>query len=176
MNQPFSSETAYRLLCESVEAFNSWRLENIDSRVELQKKDFTGKDLSKALLVNADLSEAMFGDCRLNEAIFCASNLTSADFLNTQICDAIFGPPELLTTKLDQRLARYLLQGANLRNACFRGADLTGSVLRETNIEGADFGYTHLDYVDFRGTIPESACFEKAYLADTLFDGESPTT
>jgi len=170
------SKKAFDLILENVATFNTWRLTNLTTTLNFNERNFLGKEYPGALLVNIDLSHSNFEDTLLDGAIFCSSNLEEADFLNTQVCKVIFGVPDLINTSLDKQLQRFMLKAANLTNAKFGSADLTGSTFREANIKGADFRFTSLDYVDFRRTNYKEACFKKAYLAQTLFDGENPDT
>lgn len=137
-------------LKEGVEAWNNWRKENPDIKVDLR-----GAELVNAHLVNADLSGAML----------MKANLLSADLTYAKLVDAGLSGANL-------RGAKFFM--ANLSLAHTHRADLSGADLEQVNFSDAqlretNFSDANLSDADLSGTIIRGSNFKRAILKRANF-------
>lgn len=177
------SEEAFERLRGGAQAFNAWRLGNVETRLDFRKRVFSRgvedapsvfepdptQGYSGCWLVNADLREASFEEAVVDGALFGGSDLTAADFYGGRGDHAVFGVPELLDTKIPEAVLSFVLKPARLGGACLMGSRFMGANFREVQLSGADFRGAFLEHADFRGAHFEGARFEDARLGRTLF-------
>lgn len=100
--------------------------------------DFSGSDLSGAVLVKSDLSMA-----NLSETALVGADLSAAD-----LGEALLSASDLSGAKL----VETNLRGANLGSAVLRKADLSGAALTDAALAGADLSGATLANADLFGT------------------------
>ena len=132
-------------LNEGVIAWNTWRAQNRDIRLDLRganlheanlrEADLGGVDLRRAQLDRANLSWADLGWANLGGAILKKANLSGADLREADLRGA-----DLRRAQLD----RANLVGANLVRANLVGANLVGAQLDRADLVGADLTYARL--------------------------------
>jgi hypothetical protein len=111
-----------------VEAWNAWRLADVEVLPDLEEADLTNANLMHANLNGADLSDADLTNANLMHANLNGADLTNADLTNAHLTDARLIRANLLHTNLN---------GANLANTTFgetvfANSDLTCVVGLET--------------------------------------------
>jgi len=162
-------------LKQGVTAWNEWRRQSYDGRIDLTGADLSGLDLRKANLGDADLSNAKLikanlehallynatlQSCSLNRANFSFANLFGADLSRCAIraCkfDNAFMPQaKLVRATVNDSLA--IMIGPNANTTSFIGADLGGADFRkadlsfETTLRGADLGGARFDGAKLKG-------------------------
>ena len=167
-----ANEEHLKLLLESVDEWNSWRLGNLDvipdlSVADLDGKDFTkanqkslsiheappvgrvrlhGADLRWAKLAGANLARALLYSADLERARLVGTNLDKADIRGAKLIDANLHRASLLGASLFKaNLSGAYLAGANLRGACLAGANLERTKLQGTNLAGANLAGANLN-------------------------------
>jgi uncharacterized protein YjbI with pentapeptide repeats len=130
------------LLKKGVDAWNTWREENLDIRPELN-----GAHLSGANLSGADLGEAKLNGVHLNGA-----NLSGTDLRFAQLNGADFREANLNGASLwGADLAGADLSGANLSGAYLFRANLQDAKLSGANLSGTDLRFAQLPDADLTG-------------------------
>ena len=109
-----------KILKQGVSAWNKWREENPDEKI----------DLSNASLIGANLSRSDFGKVNLGGV-----NLKEADLGDTLLDNANFENSDL--------------RAARLCSAFLRDANLTAANLYMADLRAADLSAAHLDHADF---------------------------
>jgi uncharacterized protein YjbI with pentapeptide repeats len=122
-------------LQEGVSAWNQWRRQNPDLKVDLsgsylRKAALDLANLSGAALREANLSRAMLSGAQLEQADMRAAKLSNANLTQTNFSGA--------------RLNRADLYGATLRWASLRKAEMTDTTLTAADLLGADLSSTLL--------------------------------
>lgn len=112
-------------LREGVEAWNEWRLKNLDIQPDLQEEDLSG-----AQLKGADL-----GGAQLQKVGLFRAQLQKASLMGAQLQGAILGFAQLQ----EASLSFADLRGADLRGAQLQEASLFGAQLQGANLRGAFF-------------------------------------
>jgi uncharacterized protein YjbI with pentapeptide repeats len=135
------------LLKQGVDAWNEWRQNNPDIRLDLSKANLSGADLNRANLNGADLSKANLRVADLSGADLGGANLSAAkvrasDLRWANLRWAILIKANLVAAKL---------RSADLRMANLSGADLSGANLIEANL--SELGDAELDRL-FPGLLP----------------------
>ena len=141
-------------LKEGVEAWNRWREQHPEIRLDLSKADLGKADLIKVNLARADLQEANLdgasldgGDlvgANLHRASLFEASLRAAHLSDVNLSDANLLRANLRAVDLSRgNLSASNLRAANFREACLSHADLRGADLRratfvESNLEGAN--------------------------------------
>jgi uncharacterized protein YjbI with pentapeptide repeats len=82
-----NDEQLNELLQGSV-AWNKWRKENPDDRIDLSGANLRGADLRGANLREANLCGADLRGANLREANLCGADLVAADFREANLCGA----------------------------------------------------------------------------------------
>jgi uncharacterized protein YjbI with pentapeptide repeats len=135
------------LLNSGVEAWNKWREENPDIKINLFGADLSGADLYGADLSGADLSGADLSGARLSEADPNGADLSYANLSGADLSGA-----DLRGADLDGvSLSGADLRRANLRGVNLSGVNLSGADLREADPNGADLRYANLSGADLSG-------------------------
>ena len=163
-------------LMEGVEAWNQWREENAEIKVDLRNvnlkevdlrganlsgADLHGADLSRARLsaaklIQADLPEAILYRARLDEANLNGANLSKANLSRAylhgaDLSDADLSWASLIWADLSKaHVIRANLMRANLSHAYLTRADLSGTNLREAKLIRADLSEARLIRADLR--------------------------
>ncbi len=152
-----ANEEHLRILKEGVEAWNRWREEHPDVRVDLRRAklhgaDLHGADLRGANLRLADLSGADLSEAKLWQADFRGARLRGADLHGADLGGADLYEADLSGAFLvEADLGWAKLGGADLRRANLYSADLSGAELGGTELDGAEVGWTVFGDVDLSG-------------------------
>jgi uncharacterized protein YjbI with pentapeptide repeats len=125
-----ANQEQVEILEKGVDAWNRWRRENPNAKIELGKVDLSRAELSRAFLSGADLSEANLSEADLSEANLSFANLSKADLEGADLSQASLGSANLSGANLS---------GADLLDAFLGGANLSGAVLI-----GSDFSLAHV--------------------------------
>ena len=113
------------LLRQGVEAWNHWRRDNPDKRIDLSGADLSGADLSGAYL-----SRATLRDADLRRADLCDAALRDATLRNAILHNVDLNGGDLSATDL-----RFVtLRDVILRDADLQYADLGGTVLADVDL------------------------------------------
>ncbi|MEL6224720.1 MAG: toll/interleukin-1 receptor domain-containing protein [Cyanobacteria bacterium J06627_8] len=147
-----ANEKQLAILRQGVEAWNRWRQENPDVKIDLSRADLSvarlyGVDLNGANLRGADLSYADLSVANLTGAYLNGANLNDANLTGAYLNDA--------------NLTGAYLNGAGLGDADLNGANLTGANLAGAYLTGADLGGANLG---------------NAILGETIFGNVNLTT
>ena len=124
--------------------WNAWRRDNYDIRFDLSDADFSGANLSgallfKASLYNANLSGADLSKANLHDASFQTANLSKANLVGADLRAADLAFANLTEADLSgANLTQADLDGANLTQANLSGANLTQASLSGANLGGAN--------------------------------------
>jgi uncharacterized protein YjbI with pentapeptide repeats len=144
-------------LKNGVAAWNEWRAENRNIRLDLRGADLSGAYLSGAnlrgtKLRGADLSEATLHDANLSGAILTKASLNSANLNRAHLFRANLSGADLGGAHLmGAHLGEANLSGARLMGANLSGAELNGASLNEANLRGARLERAQLVDTDFTG-------------------------
>jgi uncharacterized protein YjbI with pentapeptide repeats len=151
------------ILKNGVAAWNEWRNENPQTKIEFESADLWRANLNGAILSNANLSGANLRDADLSEtflhganlsgAVLSGANLNKADLRDANLYQAVLFQADLSKANL----LHTNLTGTNLSQANLRGAILNSANLRETNLRGAsldnsDVGDTVFARIDLSET------------------------
>ncbi len=171
------------ILKQGVAAWNQWRTENPEAKIDLSEADLgearlAGVDLSKARLrkanlYKADLSQANLSRANLRKANLFEANLTGADLTRASLRDANLGRARLNGANLlEASLNEAELRKADLRKANLRKTDLFKARISLANLGGADLSEANLcnadlDLADLRGADLHHANLIQATLVST---------
>ncbi len=139
------------LLRSGAQAWNAWRTNNPDTKVDLRQALLVGFDLRQANLSDADLSQAHLGGAYLDRA-----KLTGAKIREGRLFRAHLGGADLKGADLQgadlggAHLSGADLTNANLSKSRLRGANLYGAALTGANLSSAQVGRTIFGNVDLR--------------------------
>ncbi len=129
----------FEILCQGVEAWNKWRLENPAIKPCLAGTDLSEKDLRNTNLDEADLSEADLFRTDLRGANLKMANLRKADLSGADLSGAALYKADLTDScLLEGKLIRTDLRSSSLIGTDLRAADLTGCDLSEADLSGAN--------------------------------------
>jgi uncharacterized protein YjbI with pentapeptide repeats len=110
-------------------------------RCLLESHDFSGADLTGAVLRDASLTRSILSEAQLQGVDGRNARFVAADLRGADLSKAV-----LLSADLTRaNLAGAKLAGADLRRARFFSADLRGADLTQAQLEGADFLYATLE-------------------------------
>lgn len=129
-----ANEEQLEILKLGVEAWNKWRTENPDIKIDLKGADLKGADLKGANLKGA--------------------NLVSAILLEADLTNANLEGVELWWIRLTT--ATNWAGLVKLASGDLRGADLDGTNLKGTNLKGADLKGADLLYTTLTGAVIDS--------------------
>ena len=100
-------------------AWNTWRMEHADLRLDLSLAHFEGRDLSEVNFSETNLRRTQLSNARLVNAAIMDADLSGANLKGAILDDAN-------------------LRGANLSQVNLRGASLQYTILADANLSGAD--------------------------------------
>jgi uncharacterized protein YjbI with pentapeptide repeats len=173
----------FRLLTVGPEAWNDWRKENPEARIDfsghrfegilaphLYDLDFSGADLSNAEfrlgnlsrtdLTGANARSVDLGGAILDEANFTNSSLRQANLGSASIKNTIFSAADLTSTSFSR------VEGAG---ACFSGAHMSRTEFPMANLANTNFENVFAGGADFRGAILDNARFRGSRLLAAVF-------
>lgn len=160
-----ANEEQLELLKSGVEAWNKWREENPDVKVDLHGADLSYAKLWGANLSNADLSGANLRGANLGGAHLDGADLSGADLNGADL--AYLHGLRLRIAKLSgANLSEAHHHGAFLYNADLRGADLSEANLHRVNLSGANLNGANLGSAGLR-----EVDLSRANLSDTNLSG-----
>ncbi len=126
-------------LKEGVEAWNAWRKENPEVKIDLSGADLSGASLFRVDLSGADLIGGNLSDSYLGNADFSGANLAYANLSRAMLTAANLGGADLRVANLSGAEFEYaklngaILVYANLSSAILTYANLSGAVLSLAN-------------------------------------------
>lgn len=176
-----ADESQVTILMQGSDAWNKWRLENRDIRIDLSHANLRGANLAGADLGGVDLQDAQLDGANLSEADLRANlqraNLEGANLQKADFSGSKFVSPDLYgtvqepegPTGADLRLAN--LREADLTKADFHLANLCLTQLWEAKLSGAnlseaDVRQAGLSRADLRGADLRGADLRGTWLAD----------
>ena len=139
-------------LRSGTEAWNAWRRQAPDRRVDLSWTNLQLADVSGALLSGANLSNANLLGADLRGAILSKSNLSGALLSGANLSRA--------------DLSKAILHGADLTEVDLSAANLSGADLSGANLSEADLSRTNLGAADL-----SEADLSRALLSRANLDG-----
>ena len=153
------------ILERGCDAWNEWRKENPDTKIDLRRAD-----LRRANLAETNLREVDFTGADLRRANLTNANLMGVDFAGADLEDANLVGANLSGIRFDGTF----LTGANFTGANLRGANLTGTNLLRANLRGtifirAQLRGAYLREANFRDAFLTEADFSNASLSNTIF-------
>jgi uncharacterized protein YjbI with pentapeptide repeats len=123
------------------------------SKANLKGANFNLARLSRTDFTKANLTNAKFYDADLSEAILSKSNLSHADFELAILSGAILSGAILSGANFDSAdLTRAYLNKAICLNTCLINADLSNADLSEANLSNADLTHANLGRTKLLGT------------------------
>jgi hypothetical protein len=142
-------------------AWNRWREENREAKIDLSNAELTNFNLSSMNLRNVNFSRAS-----MRGADFANSDMTGATFALANLENAIF---------LFSILEEADMRGADLRKASLEDANLSRADLSQANLEGAVIAHANCRNVDFvsanlTGANLTGANLESARISSVTFD------
>ncbi|ABW33358.1 pentapeptide repeat-containing protein [Acaryochloris marina] len=170
-----ANEEQLSLLKQGVEAWNSWREENLDVEIDLSSADLRNADLRDADLRDADLFNADLFNASLSNASLSGADLTNANLRDASLSNADLSKANLRFASLRYAdLSKANLSNASLYEAKLFGANLSNADLRlskaiRTNFMDADLSGTCItDWHIIRGTNFECVKCSYIYLGYNL--------
>jgi uncharacterized protein YjbI with pentapeptide repeats len=170
-------------LKEGVEAWNQWREDYPDAKIDLdganlcraylRKANLSRADLRKSDLSESDLREANLGKAKLGEANLFLADLSEANLRYANLYRAILVKTHLYRADLSEaylgtaELRMTDLVGADLVRAKIIHANLTEVVLRDANLRHADLSKSDLSGADLREADLRGANLNGAILVQT---------
>jgi uncharacterized protein YjbI with pentapeptide repeats len=170
-------------LKEGVEAWNRWRKDNADVKVDLSNTDLRKANLRKANLRKANLREVNFSGAELYRADLFQANLSGALLYQTELSAADLRKADLSNASLSRAtLSEAKLSGANLSLtnlylanlylADLGRADLSWAKLKDAdlswaNLKGANLTRANLNGANLRGADLSGANLRWADLSET---------
>ena len=154
-----ANEEHLKILKQGVDAWNYWRLENLNvqpnfrgavlSRAKLWRADLSSADLSSANLWRADLSSADLSSAKLSDADLHGVNLSDASLSSADLSSV---------SLIDANLSDANLSDANLSSADLYGVNLSDANLHGVNLSDASLFRTVLADVDLSTVKGLEAC------------------
>lgn len=171
-----ADKTLLRILDQGVDAWNAWRLENPDEKVDLSGADLgpanlRGGTLLAAIVTGAVIKETLLGKANLHNLNLIEAKLSRADLTWTDLSGADLTRCDLSEAKLvGATLVKAKLSGANLS-----GADLFGANLSKADLKNTDLGNVNLIEADASGAKLLNADLRLAALVNTTLNGADLT-
>jgi uncharacterized protein YjbI with pentapeptide repeats len=141
-----ANEEQLKILKNGVPAWNKWREENYDIKIDLQEADLRGNiligvnfsqaNLVGANLCKADLRGANFQVARLSRADLNEALLNIADFEGADLEEANLREADIHTVNLSP----VNLTKTDLRNAKIWRVNFWGTTFKQTKLNGAEIG------------------------------------
>lgn len=149
------------ILSKGPGAWNRWREENREAKIDLSNAELNNANLSSMNLRNVNFSRAS-----MRGADFANSDMTGATFALADLKNAMF---------LFSILEEADMRGADLRKASLEDANLTKADLSQTNLEGAVIAHANCRNVDFvnanlTGANLTGANLENARISSVTYD------
>lgn len=140
------------ILGRGVDAWNTWRAENGDTRPDLHQADLMEANLHRVDLSRADMERANLRGAALRRAVLNEADMSAADLMWTNLTGANLTEAILAEANLGwAELDGADLSGADLSGAVLVGADLRGANLRGANLEWANLGQAATRGADVSG-------------------------
>jgi|HubBroStandDraft_6_1064221.scaffolds.fasta_scaffold63259_2 hypothetical protein len=150
-----ADERQLELIRQGVDRWNTWRKENPQRTVHLDRADLSGRDLSQADLSDAHLDKTDFSGADLSRADLSWAKLGGARLTGTQMRGTRLGVAHLI--------------GANLRGAQLGGAVLESATIIGADLSEADLSEANLIQVNFSKVKLAKSNFHQATLSLTVF-------
>jgi uncharacterized protein YjbI with pentapeptide repeats len=157
-------------LHEGVNAWNQWRKQNPDIKIDLSHSNLRLAKLDLANLTAADLREVNLSRAALTLANLDHADVRAAKLTNARLDGAILNGANLSRADCYGAIcARASFQAANLEGATFTAANLLGADLSRANLQraladSANLAATNLIGTDLRGTDLRSTKLQNAKL------------
>src|SRR5688572_11344056 len=142
-----------KIIKQGVQAWNKWREEHGNTKVDLSGADLSGVDLTGIDLRDARLTRVDFRNSNLQRVRLSLANLSRATLIGASLNQANFK---------ETRLSHAIIMNADLRDADLSSAYLHKTILAKTDLSGAYLYKAHLSEV----YLSESK-FTNAAFADT---------
>src|SRR6516165_5528483 len=161
------------LLKKGVDAWNAWRLKNLDIPPDLSDANLSEARLVEANLIKANLIKANLGSVNLVKANLSGADLRGARLVEAHLSKANLSEANLSGADLgsvnlvEANLSGADLSGANLSEANLSGADLVEANLVEANLSGANLGGANLEAANLSGANLSGADLQCCPLVDT---------
>ena len=127
-----------KMLRETPNIYNTWRLSNPDLLIDLSNADLSGLNLSGQYLMNINFKNANLSNTVCISTVFCGSNLENASFTGANLSNTCFGPlNDMPLILMHNKLGSYLTKSAVLKNVNFEEANLYLANCCECNMDGA---------------------------------------
>jgi hypothetical protein len=165
-----ANEEQLAVLHQGKGAWNAWREQNPNVRVDLTGAILTEENLFGAILTGADLTGAILMGAHLMRAILSKANLSGADLSGAFLLGAKLTEADLSGARLrGARLLRAGLIRATLSGAKLSLADLSGATLSGANLSGADLTRANLFNANLFNANLSGADLTRASLIGTNF-------
>jgi uncharacterized protein YjbI with pentapeptide repeats len=163
------------LIQSGADAWNVWRHNHMDVKIDLSGADLSNLDLSRVeFLDKADLSGANFANANLAGAFLEDSDLSHANLSGANLSQATLARARLFYTYLPHaNLRNAHLWSCNLLSANLQQADLSNANLRWTNLRWADFTDAILSHAQLGGAIMNQTNLTRADLTGSFVHGLS---
>ncbi|HET9907221.1 MAG TPA: toll/interleukin-1 receptor domain-containing protein [Anaerolineales bacterium] len=153
-----ANEEQLRILKQGVEAWNQWRKDHADTKVDLSGSDLSGLNLTGVDLRDARLTRVDLREANLNSARLSLSNLSRASLIGASLHQA---------TLRETRLSQTIIMKSDLRDADLSGAYLQKTVLASNDLTGAYLYNAQLSDVYLNETKFTNAAFAATTFGDT---------
>lgn len=178
-----ANEEQLAILHQGVEAWNKWREENPDEKIDLSEADlgesklsgvnFNQARLRKANFFQADLGSADLSRANLRKANLFQANLTGSNLSKASLKQANLGGANLSKADLvEANFSDAELRGANLGNANLGKANLYKARIGSASIRAADLSeanltHANLNHADLTGANLSHSNLTQATLINT---------
>jgi len=142
-----------KIIKQGVQAWNKWREEHSNTKVDLSGADLSGIDLTGIDLRDARLTRVDFRNSNLQRARLSLANLSRAALIG-----ASFNQANLKETRLSHAI---------IMNADLRDSDLSGSYLHKTILAKSDLSGAYLYKAHLSDVYLNESKFTNAAFADT---------
>ncbi len=181
-----ADESHLKALERGVLAWNAWRDENPEIRIDLRRVKLSGSNLTninleKALLTQADLHNTILVGANLSEAELTGANLSDANLQSADLQHANCNGGLIGKQLFDLKVFGSILYRANLDEANLNYANLVYGDLREASLRmatitsgdlsHADLSKSKLGGANFAGANLTAANLINADLARVSFNG-----
>lgn len=172
-----ANQEQLEILKKGTKAWNQWRDDHIDIRIDLSQADLTEIKLDFDVYLNdANLREAVLKGSDLSGADLQRAELQQADLVGANLSRAYLRRADLQQAKLNGADFSYAyLQGADLsyadlRDVNFREASLMNADINRANLNGADLSSSSLQGANLTLAQIKGAKFSRASIGHTIFN------